>query len=237
MIRIAIIEDDDDMMRIVSKCVKESSMGVADLDICCLTNAEDFLDKAKQEEFDILFSDIELPGMNGIELGKLVREKYPELYLVYLTSHSEFAAESYTIEAYQYILKKDMESRFPLVVKRLVDKISKEHEQYRWIGTFSDKKKIYYKDIISISKLKGAKYVEYVTVNDIFRERIPLECLLRELNSKEFIVVERGFVVNMKHIARVAGNTLYLDNGDKAMISRARIAEVKEQIHLYWRGI
>ena len=70
MIRIAIIEDDDDMMRIVSKCVKESSMGVADLDICCLTNAEDFLDKAKQEEFDILFSDIELPGMNGIELGK-----------------------------------------------------------------------------------------------------------------------------------------------------------------------
>ena len=42
MIRIAIIEDDDDMMRIVSKCVKESSMGVADLDICCLTNAEDF---------------------------------------------------------------------------------------------------------------------------------------------------------------------------------------------------
>ena len=46
MIRIAIIEDDDDMMRIVSKCVKESSMGVADLDICCLTNAEDFLDKA-----------------------------------------------------------------------------------------------------------------------------------------------------------------------------------------------
>ncbi|MFR3391786.1 MAG: LytR/AlgR family response regulator transcription factor [[Clostridium] scindens] len=99
MIRIAIIEDDDDMMRIVSKCVKESSMGVADLDICCLTNAEDFLDKAKQEEFDILFSDIELPGMNGIELGKMVREKYPELYLVYLTSHSEFAAESYTIEA------------------------------------------------------------------------------------------------------------------------------------------
>ena len=74
MIRIAIIEDDDDMMRIVSKCVKESSMGVADLDICCLTNAEDFLDKAKQEEFDILFSDIELPGMNGIELGKMVRE-------------------------------------------------------------------------------------------------------------------------------------------------------------------
>ena len=41
----------------------------------------------------------------------------------------------------------------------------------------------------------------------------------------------------MKHIARVAGNTLYLDNGDKAMISRARIAKVKEQIHLYWRGI
>ena len=79
--------------------------------------------------------------------------------------------------------------------------------------------------------------MEYVTVNDIFRERIPLECLLRELNSKEFIVVERGFVVNMKHIARVAGNTLYLDNGDKAMISRARIAKVKEQIHLYWRGL
>lgn len=237
MIRIAIIEDDADMMKIVSRCIKEAGTGVADLDIHCLTSAEDFLDKAKQEEFDILISDIELPGMNGIELGRLVREKYQELYLVYLTSHSEFAAESYAIEAYQYILKKDLESRFQIVIQRLVNKISRERQQYRWIGTLSDKKKIYYKDIISISKLKGAKYVEYVTANEVYRERIPMECLLKELDSKEFIVVERGFVVNMKHIARVAGNTLYLENGEKAMISRARITKAKEQIHLYWRGL
>ena len=76
--------------------------------------------------YDLVISDIELPGISGLELGKRIKENNPDVYLVFLTSHSEFASESYIIEAYQYILKKDIEERLSPLIERVVHEIKKD---------------------------------------------------------------------------------------------------------------
>lgn len=188
------------------------------------------------ETFDILLADIQMAGMDGMELGWRIRRNSPGMYIIFITSYEEYAAESYRIEAFQYILKQDLESRLPGVIRELAYRLEEQEQEYRIVGNSVEKVKLFYKNIIYLYKSKGAKYVNYVTEEGIFRERISLESLLKELDSKIFIPVERGYVVNMKRICRISGDTLYLEKGYQVQVSRARLTMVKQEITRCWGG-
>ena len=96
--------------------------------------------------------------------------------------------------------------------------------------------KLLYKDILYLYKSKGTKYVNYVTTQGVVRERTSLENALKMLNSRQFLLVERGYAVNIKQICRVSGDTIYLEKGYEVPVSKARLAEVKREINLYWRN-
>ena len=235
MIKIAIIEDNMEMLRIIEKHIMDIAKDNKNVELVSYQNAENFLDMhEKGEKFDILLCDIMLPVMNGIELGKRIKEEFKDTYLIYLTSHAQFAVESYQLEAYQYIMKEHMHHRLPQVLRKLLEKIQIEQKKYRVIVNNNEKCVIYYKNIICIIKEKGSKYVIYMTNDGEFRERISLDELMKSFNSNEFIMIERGRVINMRHILKLSGNTIYLDNGVQMMISRARMCQVKSIINTYW---
>ena len=96
----------------------------------------------KVHGFDILFSDIQMLEMNGLELGKRLLKDVPNLYIIYITAYMEYAVESYKISAYQYILKEDMEIRLPQVTRKLLNQIQHEYAQFRVVGTNGIQKKI-----------------------------------------------------------------------------------------------
>lgn len=235
MINIAVVDDDREMQKMIQRCMSQEIRQEDNVEVAFYDNGQTLLKDLEMEcKADILFLDIELPDMNGIELGKKIREKYPRIYLVYLTSHSEFAIESYVLDAYQYILKEQMEVRLPQILRQLIKRVEKETKYYRMIGTNLDKEKVYYRDIITICKEKGAKYVRYDTLKGEFRERISLDEVLRELHNDNFILVERGVVINARHIAKLKNNIIYMDNKEKIVISRKLLAKVREQINLCW---
>ena len=68
------------------------------------------------------------------------------------------------------------------------------------------------------------------------RERISMESVLKELDPGIFVPVERGYVVNMKRIRRISGDTLYLEKGYEVQVSRARLPKVKQEISRCWGG-
>ena len=174
-----------------------------------------------------------MPEMNGMELGKRIREKGSRMYLVFLTAYLEYAAESYIIEAYQYILKEDMEKRLPSILRQLIDRVKREKRQFRMIGTPTAKERVYYRDIIYVEKEKGSKYICYITEYGIYKERITLKKLSEELTSDEFILVERGYIINVTHIASMKDNVIQMDNGVEIIVNRINFRKVREQISWY----
>ena len=171
--------------------------------------------------------------MGGLELGKQIQEKDSGPYLVFLTAYLEYAAESYIIEAYQYILKEDMEKRLPPILRQLIDRVKKEKQQFRMIGTPTSKVRVYYRDMIYIEKEKGSKYICYITEHGIYKERIPLNQLSQELVSDEFILVERRYIINVSHIASMKDGMILMDNEAKIFVNRISFKKIKEQISLY----
>lgn len=235
MIRIAVVDDEKAMRDMVCKCINEVIEENISVEISEYPSGESFLEQIMNgERFDILLTDIQMSEMNGMELGKEIRKANSEMYIIFITSYAEYAVESYMIEAYQYILKQDLEYRLPDVARRLIRMIDLDSKQFRMLKINEGTVKLYYKDIIYIYKDKGGKYVTFVTVDNEYRERIPLRQVFEELKSKTFVMVERGYIVNMKHIHRLSGDTIYLENNQSVKISRAKLVDVKKEINLYW---
>ena len=111
MIRIGVIEDEARMREEVCRYVEKTAGDFAEIQCRAYESAERFLEE--NSEYEILILDIRLPGINGIELGRILRERGKDTKLLYLTSYAEYAAESYLVEASQYILKESMDRRLP----------------------------------------------------------------------------------------------------------------------------
>lgn len=234
MIKIATIEDEENIRQEIVRYIKKGIGSIEGVEVDVYESAERYL--LVGGRYDLVISDIELPGISGLELGKRIKENNPDVYLVFLTSHSEFASESYIIEAYQYILKKDIEERLSPLIERVVHEIKKDYEEYRWVGTNQRKIKIYHKDIVCIQKIKGSKYAEYITENGKYMERLSMNQILEQIHSNAFILVDRGHAVNVNHIVRVRGNVIQMDNGEEITVSRVQSSQVKEKITAYWRA-
>lgn len=231
---IALIDDEAAILENVRKCVENEIVPQDEVNLSAYTRAEDFLQEMEQGyEFDILVSDIDMPDMGGLELGRRIHEEGGGPYLVFLTAYLEYAAESYIIEAYQYILKEDMEKRLPPILRQLIDRVKKEKKQFRMVGTPTSKVIVYYRDMLYMEKEKGSKYICYITEHGIYKERISLNQLSQELASDEFILVERGYIINVSHIASMKDGMVHMDNGARIFVNRISFKKIKEQISLY----
>ena len=236
MIKIAIVDDDSQMLSIVENNIKQIPECGEGVSVFRFGKAEDALEYLENNEvFDIVISDIEMEGMQGIDFGEIVRKKHPEVYLIFLTAFPHYAVKSYAINAHQYVLKEEMEERLSKVVIEMIEHLKTKQKKYRNVIKGNEITKLDYDDILYIRKVKEAKYIQYTTVHGEYQERISLEQILEELGETEFMMIERGFIVNLTHIDSVKGRTISLDNDEQLSISRGRYAEVRERLHMFWR--
>ena len=86
-------------------------------------SGEETLARRDLDLYQVALLDVDLDTMNGISLGKQLRQCSPEICLVYVSAYLEFAPEGYTVNAFRYILKRDLDCQLP----RCLDAIL--HEQ------------------------------------------------------------------------------------------------------------
>lgn len=234
LINISIVDDDSTALKLMQRCVGEALSDREGVSVAGYQQPDVFLKEMNKRKCHILISDIDMPGMSGLEVAKKVKEINPRVFIIFVTAYMQYAIESYRMDAFQYVLKSELEERLPEILYRLADMIGRDRKNYCLIGTESQKKKVLYDDIIWIRKEKNAKYVTYIMETENYSERISLENAVGRLENPAFVIVERGCAVNLRHVMRLKDCTLYLSNQDTVIISRARIAGVKEKLHRFW---
>lgn len=235
MINISIIDDDRVMLDLMQRIVRKAAGSTDDISVDGYGCPDAFLEENKKRKCHILITDIDMPGMSGLEAAKRAREMNPRIFIVFVTAYMQYAIESYRMDAFQYVLKSELSDRLPGILKRLTEMIEKDRKSYCFIGTEKNRKKVFYDDIIWLKKEKNAKYVTYILENERYTERESLESAVEKLDNGAFVVVERGCAVNLKHVMRLTDCALHLSNQDTVTISRARMAGVKEKVHRFWR--
>ena len=123
MLRIAIVEDDERDARTLAEYCRKAAHELGDhVDTKIYSDPVVFLEKYRAD-CDIVFMDIELPGMDGLETARRLRRKDGDVVLIFVTNMAQFALEGYTVDAMDFIVKpvvyETLRVRFDRAVKRV----------------------------------------------------------------------------------------------------------------------
>lgn len=235
MDKIAIVDDNREYNEYIRKIVEDViyEQGLK-IEVLTFHGAETLLYEIEDGvSFDVYILDIEMPGMNGMELARCIRKKDERAYIIFVTSYSEFALEGYDVHACHYIMKEGLADKLTEVLYNVcAENTSEDAGAYYRITTNYRLEKFKFSDIIWIGK--EGKNVIFMTRNGKYQQRATLQEVQALLPDEDFIFIERGKIVNLKYIEHVIKNEVILSNGDALMASRANVARVRKELTKYW---
>lgn len=235
MPRIAIVDDQEEYLEEICNLIEKFYFknGIPYV-VNTFSNAQLLLYEMEEKlYFDIYLLDIEMPGINGLSLAEKIRSMDDAGYIVFITSHLKFLINGYDYFAYQFIPKNNLKKKLISTLESLQKRLDIEEEKFYQICINHRYEKILYKDIYYV--YKDEKYAIFVTQNGNIPIRETLKNIYKDLEQKEFIFIDRGYIVNVVHIMSLYKNTIYLRNSKNLKISRTYTEEVKKRIHTYWK--
>ena len=235
MLRIAICDDDSSAVNvnkaIVEKCLKEQNSAGK---IETYTSSDNLLYDIAEDHFffDLILLDIEMPGNTGMEIAEKIKPCLPDVKIIFITSHIEYAIDAFELSIFRYVPKNDIEKRLPAAVCDAIQLLQLEEGKFYTIQTKSRLEKVPCKEIYYIER--DGKNASITSVGGVSKVRKSLQQVYAELDAEEFIYIDRGCIVNMIHIMQIKDGMAVLKNSVSLPISRAHLQEAKVQINNYW---
>lgn len=223
-INVGIVEDE--------KIYKEQLIQILDqwgLETCCemiystATSGEAFLSKLPKE-MDILFLDIQLTKMNGVELAHELRKKQIHCEIVFLTAYREYVFQGYQVRALNYLLKPISYLEIKKCMNFIYERLKVEHYVFRKQQNIY---KIPYSDILYFSSSKH--YVDIKTMQTTYRQLEPLKNILTHL-PLEFMQCHRTTIVNIHHIQCINGNNITMSDNVILPVSKTYLPSIRNGI-------
>ncbi len=227
-IKCVIIDDEPLARKVIETHLKEfqNIIIVGEFD-----NPIDALSTIEQEKVDVIFLDINMSRINGLEFLKNVPVKSN---VIVTTAYREYAAESYDLDVLDYLVKPIPFARFLKSINKLTKQVylnSSIVDEYESKDSFVflkvDKKlfKVFYKDILYIESLK--EYIKVCTSSGTHIVHKSLTSFSEELPTNEFLRVHRSFTISINKVNSIEGNTI--DIGTKRIpIGRKYVNHAKQ---------
>lgn len=241
MIEIAICDDDVNDLELISKIVCDICLDEAvEYNLKTYSSGEEMMSQTYSIDIGIL--DIAMSGLNGIELGIELKKKFPEVKLIYISRHEQYCQQVVNdVHAFSFLTKpvkyEDVKQQIIDILDRLDDDISGRKREFYNV-TASDNKeleviKLNLKDIIYFEYIKTTRRIKIVCMKDSYEFTYVMEKLTDELKESGFEVNCRGMLVNMRHIRKVKGYSLYMDNGQELRLSQKRKADFVKKMNVF----
>lgn len=203
-IRCIYIDDEQDDLLLLNEYIK------AEAALTCVgsySTPSDGLQAIISLQPDLVFLDVEMPGVTGLEILKILRDKI-EL-AVFVTSHPEFALEGFELSAFDYILKPITEKRFTYMAQRLKDywsmrqkaatyELSQEKETLL-ISEGRNRIKVPIHEIIYLEAMQN--YTKVVTIRQSYLTLVGFNTFLTKLPPNSFLRIHRSYAVAKNKIS------------------------------------
>lgn len=211
MITAIAIDDEPLALKVIEALCKQS--GIIQLEKT-FVQAKEALNYIHHSAPDLLFVDIHMPSMSGFNLIKELADSH--CMVIFTTAFSEYAAESYELNAVDYLLK-------PISQKRFAQAVQKVEDYYRYLHAKPEKNireifiranynlvKLNVSDILYIEGL--ADYLKiHLEQNKTIVVRMPMKEMLEKLPAGEFVRIHRSYIIPIKRIEAISRSTVLIE--------------------------
>ncbi|WP_062519863.1 LytR/AlgR family response regulator transcription factor [Demequina silvatica] len=234
MIRIGIVEDDatyrDTLMQHLARYAEENAL---ELDI------RDFPDgraavQGYRPQYDILFLDVEMPGMDGFEAAHRIREVDSDVIIIFVTNMGQFAIRGYEVDALSYLLKPVPYFAFAQELTRSLARLRKRETRSVMITVNNAVVRLDPADIVYVESVKHR-----ITVHGLDREYTfsgTLKALEDELADQGFFRSNNCYLVNLRHVRKVDQGMSVMVGGEALQVSRPRKKAFLEALAAHMDG-
>lgn len=232
MIKIAICDDEKTMCEYLKQKVSEilKQWDIV-FSIICYTDALECFQSCLA--FDLMFLDIQMPNLNGIELAKKLRKQSVKCELIFVTILKEYVLYAFEVEAADYIYKPIELHHLEKALKRVIKRLEKQYKKCIFVQTKNYCKTIYLEEIYYIEVINRKIYV--YTQNGIIEYYGKLQEVQNQLDER-FIKCHRSYIINIDYLNHYENGMIQMKNGSTVPVSRLRQKELIDTVFQYIKG-
>lgn len=187
----------------------------------------------EKEDFDILFLDIDMPNISGLEVARKLREKKTDVILIFISAHEQYVFDSIEYNPFRYIRKSRIDKELLLALRAAYSRIAEMQDYYIAVKTEESEVRVKHSDIMYFETI-ARKVGIHLNNGEVLIVRKTIKELNEELNDEHLIRIHSGCVANVKYIDKFSNYDITLDNGEKLIVSRTRVKNVKSTLMNYW---
>jgi DNA-binding LytR/AlgR family response regulator len=238
MIKLAICDDDVHSIKRTSDIVAEVANNIRrTIEIDTYSNAGDILHRLlqKKESLDILVLDIDMPEMTGLELAERLRSGGENLIIIFLTAHDSYVYKAIEYTPFRYVRKGCAKTELPIALKAAVQLIESQSDSSIVLRTEDGDERVSLSEILFYElDLRRKIIVQLHNGKSIVTTRMTIKDMQTQISESRFIPLHRSMVVNASHVRSIKDAVVTLNSGEKLIVSRPQVKEVKKKLMHFW---
>lgn len=234
--RIAVVEDDPSALRQLSEHIARfAAESGTDIQTAAFSNGMELV-SSYRPEWDVILLDVEMPVMDGMSAARKLREVDGDVFILFITAFAQYAVDSYSVSALDYVLKPVNYYVLSLKLNRIQRLLEQRTDRSIVIRNSDGMQRLPLRDIYYIEVINHT--LTYHTTQGIRSATgaTTIKSLEENLGESGFARCSQGHLVNLRCADAVEKDALLLTNGERIPISRNRRKSFLQAFLSYWGG-
>ena len=232
MYRVLLVEDEEIELETLRDYIDWKKNGISR--VFTARNGRRALECLEENMADIVITDIQMPGMDGMETARILRQKNERMVLIFVTAVEEYVFQAFDVAAFHYLVKPFSDEKFEEVVKcavRSIEKYSENQsdEKYMMVQSGGSHMKVFLKDIVYAEVYNRKVIIHTRDTNIEYYGKLQE---LSEIAGADFFRTHRAYLVHFKYVQKYDANCVTMENGT-ALIAKQNYPEFVKQYLKY----